>query len=151
MFVLQNRMNPLTLKIVAYADECSAIQRVRTEVFQLEQGVSPELEFDGLDDLSTHLLAYWEEQAVGTARLRPIAPCMVKIERVAVLAAYRGRRIGEALMQRAIAHLTTQGIVNVRLSSQLHAQAFYERLGFVPQGDVFEEAGIPHIYMQRDL
>lgn len=144
-------MNPLTLKIVAYADERDAIQRVRTEVFQVEQGVSPELEFDGLDDLSTHLVAYWEDQPVGTARLRAIAPQMVKIERVAVLAAYRGRRIGEALMQRAIAHLTAQGVVKARLSSQLHAQPFYERLGFVPQGSVFEEAGIPHIYMQRDL
>lgn len=151
MFVLQNCMNSLALKIVTYADECTAIQRVRTEVFQVEQGVSPELEFDGLDETSTHLLAYWENEAVGTARIRQITPELAKIERVAVLSTHRGRRIGNALMEEAIAYLMSQGIATVKLSSQLHAQAFYEKLGFVPQGEVFEEAGIPHIDMQRTL
>lgn len=144
-------MIPLLLKIVSYADERSAIQRVRTEVFQIEQGVAPELEFDGLDDTSTHLVAYWDSQAVGTARVRYLAPDIAKIERVAVLPSYRGRRIGEALMQQAIAHLKQQGVTKVKLSSQVHAQQFYEKLGFEPQGEVFEEAGIPHISMHQHL
>jgi predicted GNAT family N-acyltransferase len=37
----------------------------------------------------------------------------------------------------------------VYLNAQLHARAFYERLGFSPYGDVFLEANIEHIGMAR--
>jgi predicted GNAT family N-acyltransferase len=144
-------MDLLTLKLVTYANAPDTIQLIRTEVFQIEQGVSPELEFDGLDDISTHVLAYWEQTPVGTTRIRLLTPTVAKIERVAVRAAYRNRRIGEAMMRRAIAYLTEQGIPEVRLSSQLHATRFYEKLGFSAYGAEFEEAGIPHVMMNLQL
>lgn len=35
------------------------------------------------------------------------------------------------------------------MHAQTHAVAFYERLGWSAQGDVFDEAGIPHVVMLR--
>jgi predicted GNAT family N-acyltransferase len=33
--------------------------------------------------------------------------------------------------------------------AQLPVRGFYEKLGFTAYGDVYEEAGIPHISMER--
>ena len=37
------------------------------------------------------------------------------------------------------------------LDAQMHALAFYERLGYVAEGDVFMDAGIPHRHMRKRL
>ena len=48
-------------------------------------------------------------------------------------------------MQAAVAHFRSQpGVAQVTLGAQVTALGFYERLGFVAQGPVFEDAGIDH-------
>lgn len=136
-----------TIQVVAYRDAIAEIQAIRRQVFQQEQGVSAELEFDGLDDGAAHLLAYDQTQAIGTARTRKLSDGKAKIERVAVLAAYRGRGIGRQIMVAAIEHLRSQGVTAVKINAQLQVQNFYARLGFEAEGGVFEEAGISHITM----
>ena len=42
-------------------------------------------------------------------------------------------------------------IVAVALHAQRSAEAFYTRLGYLPHGEPFEEAGIAHIEMRRKL
>jgi predicted GNAT family N-acyltransferase len=39
----------------------------------------------------------------------------------------------------------------VLLHAQRSAEGFYSRLGFTPQGESFEEAGITHIEMVKAL
>ncbi|MNL75333.1 hypothetical protein D3C87_2011180 [compost metagenome] len=41
-----------------------------------------------------------------------------------------------------------EGVNELRLESQTHALAFYERLGFVAEGPEFDDAGIPHRLMR---
>ncbi len=129
-------------------DDCYA---VRTAVFCREQGVPADLEFDGLDDSCRHYLARIGRTAVGTARLRPLGSGNVKFERVAVLKDHRGRGIGWALMERALADARADGHGRALLHAQSHAGEFYRRLGFRQEGDGFMEAGIPHIRMSMDL
>jgi len=152
----------LTICRVDYAAAIAPIQAIRCQVFQQEQGVAESLEFDGEDEAAVHFLAYWGDRAVGTTRLRYLAGTAVtvpahvsppnpetvaKIERVAVLREYRGQCIGQKLMEAAIAYLHQQKITVIKLNAQLSVQKFYERLGFQPQGDIFDEADIPHITM----
>ncbi|MBW4649986.1 MAG: GNAT family N-acetyltransferase [Kastovskya adunca ATA6-11-RM4] len=144
-------MSDRILKVVTYADELDAIQRVRKTVFQQEQGVDPALEFDGQDEAAQHIVLYLDGQPVGTARLRYISDRLVKIERVAVVADYRGRGLGRQIMETALCVLRSQPVSVVKIHAQLTVQPFYEKLGFVPQGEVFEEAGIPHIEMRKSL
>lgn len=144
-------MGDLIFQVVTYSEALDAIQFVRKTVFQAEQGVDPALEFDGQDDAAQHIVAYLDQQPVGTARLRFLSDRLVKIERVAVLSAYRGQGLGRQIMEKAFLELRSQGIPNVKIHAQLAVQMFYEKLGFVPQGDVFDEAGIPHIAMTRSL
>ena len=144
------------IEVVSFEDAKVAIQMIRHQVFQQEQGVEPELDFDGLDALTPHFLVYRQEQPVGTARLRSLdTPSpekqSVKLERMAVLSAYRGQGIGRELLQVAIAFAQSQGFAEIRLNAQTQAKAFYQKLGFEPYGSEFYEAGIAHIAMKKYL
>lgn len=124
-----------------------AASEIRRIVFIDEQNVPQEEEWDGLDPECQHFLALLEGQPVGTARLLPDA----HIGRVAVLADARGSGIGVLLMKAAIEAARHAGHSQVALSAQVHALAFYERLGFVAHGEAFLDAGIPHREMTLSL
>lgn len=132
---------------VEFAREQAAIVMIRTRVFQEEQGVAPELEFDGRDATAEHLLAYLDDTPVGTARLRDLDRTTIKFERLAVLPEARGRGLGTQLMQAAIARARTLGYDRAIVHAQVYISTLYERLGFACSSDRFEEAGIPHIKM----
>ena len=137
---------------IAIAD---ALQReaafaLRLRVFCGEQGVPQDAELDEFEHEATHVVAMDGERVVGTLRWRPICGgARVKIERVAVSAELRGRGIGAALMRFALAKLDAQHLRDTILHAQMHAQAFYHRLGYVEEGLPFEEDGILHIKMRR--
>jgi predicted GNAT family N-acyltransferase len=120
---------------------CRALRRV---VFIEEQGVSEADELDDLDDSALHLLATDDGTAVGTARLLTFGNAG-KIGRVCVLHHMRGRGIGAALTRAAIgAFAGMDGVEKVKLSAQISALVFYEKLGFTAHGPVYIDAGIDH-------
>lgn len=144
-------MNQLTIKQVSYHDDSTRINSIRRQVFQEEQGVAPELEFDGKDESAQHLLAYWENQPVGTLRIRALDKDTAKIERLAVLPHARRKGIGKQLTQTAMNWAQAEGYRQIKLNSQTYIQAFYQQLGFESVGEEFEEAGIPHIQMIKKI
>lgn len=117
---------------------------LRRKVFIEEQGVSEADEIDHQDDQAIHLLATIDGQPMGSARLLLVGNTG-KIGRVCVLPAARGTGLGAALMRAAVQELRRQpGITRAKLGAQTHALGFYERLGFVAEGPVYDDAGIPH-------
>jgi predicted GNAT family N-acyltransferase len=106
------------------------------------------MEWDADDAGSLHFLVIdGAGQAIGCARLLPDG----HIGRMAVLPAWRGRGVGRALLAVVLDTAQERGHGMLRLSAQTHAAAFYARMGFVAVGSEYEEAGIPHIAMQRRL
>jgi predicted GNAT family N-acyltransferase len=142
-------MCQVVLKVVTYAEAAAAIQAIRQAVFQVEQGVDPALDFDGLDETAQHIVAYLDLEPIGTARIRYLTKQLAKIERVAVLAAYRGQGVGQQMMAAAVNFLDRQNMVESKVHAQIHTTAFYQKLGFQPQGEAFYEANILHIEMRR--
>jgi len=134
---------------VSHADAHVAIHDVRQRVFVQEQGIAAELERDALDPVSAHVLALDAEdgQPVGTGRLTPDG----RIGRMAVLASHRSRGVGEALLAALVEAGRRLGLAELHLHAQLPARDFYARQGFLPEGEVFEEAGIGHQQMRRRL
>lgn len=123
---------------------------IRHDVFCVEQKVDQDEEFDGLDGDCRQYLARQNGAAVGTARLRKACDGEVKIERVAVRAADRGKGIGKALMARTIKDARAAGAATIAIHAQCHAEAFYAALGFRRIGGIFDEANIPHVRMELD-
>ncbi|MDJ0657928.1 MAG: GNAT family N-acetyltransferase [Crocosphaera sp.] len=143
-------MKKITIKLTNYQDELEAIQNIRVDVFQKEQGVDPALEFDGNDHNCIQFLAYLDGEPVGTTRIRYIDESTAKIERLAVLSKARGQGIGTALLKTAIAFIQGQkNYQKIIIHAQVYIQALYEKLGFQPIGDRFIEGDILHIKMVK--
>ncbi len=127
------------------ASDRQALLDIRREVFIEEQGVPELRERDGLDARCWHVLAHDDAgRPIGCGRLTPDH----KIGRMAVLAAWRGRGVGAALLRELLARARALGWSEVGLAAQVSALGFYEREGFVPFGERFEDAGLPHQAMR---
>jgi predicted GNAT family N-acyltransferase len=140
----------LEIKPVTYQQQFELIKYIRTEVFQKEQKVPYELEFDRKDDKAIHFLAYLNEEAIGTLRIRNIDEQTVKIERLAVLPQFRNQGIGTKIMEKALEFIKIQGNYTAIIHAQEYIKNMYLKLGFVATGTPFEEAGIPHIKMIKN-
>jgi predicted GNAT family N-acyltransferase len=123
---------------------------LRFEVFVDEQGVPRELEADEFDPHATHLVAIRGDQVIGTLRMLEHEGA-AKIGRVAVRATARRAGVGARLMDRAAAIASVRGFAEIVLHGQVAAADFYRRLGYVEEGDPFDEAGIPHIAMRKKI
>lgn len=144
-------MENFTIQWATLPQDLPKIYKIRYLVFQLEQGVSSTQEFDGHDEQADHVLVYLGQTAVGTARVRSLQEQTRKLERFAILPAARGIGLGRHLMDFILQELTAQSIAIVWLNAQVPVQPFYEKFGFTAEGDVFEEAGMPHIRMKKLL
>jgi predicted GNAT family N-acyltransferase len=142
------KQGPFSVCEVAWSEAAAALAAVRRQVFVVEQNVPEALEWDGLDDDAIHLLATIADgSAIGCARI--LAPG--KIGRMAVLEAWRGRGVGSALLQAAIAVCRARGWPVALLSAQTHALVFYARAGFTVCSGEYLDAGIPHRDMKLML
>lgn len=130
-----------------WASMAPALEVIRREVFIVEQLVPEEMEWDADDVTSVHALALLDGQPVGCGRLLPDG----HIGRMAVRASHRSTGIGRALLQALLAEARRRGMREVVLHAQTHALRFYETQGFVADGPVFDEAGIPHRRMSQAL
>lgn len=120
------------------------LEHVRRRVFILEQRVPEEEEWDEDDAASVHVLAVRNREPVGTGRLTPAG----KIGRLAVLSEFRGRGMGGRILGMLMQEAARRGLPEVVLHAQVQALPFYDKHGFVAEGEVFEEAGIPHRRMR---
>lgn len=135
-----------TVKSGTWTELKTDASAVRYAVFVQEQKVPLSIEMDDQDGFCVHAVAYDGDQPIATGRLLPDA----NIGRMAVLADYRGQGIGALVLQQLMAAAQQRGDKAVFLSAQLHALGFYERHGFEPYGDVYEDANIPHRMMRYE-
>lgn len=131
-----------------YAVDFADLRAVREPVFVVEQQVPIEEEWDELDPQCRHVIARdAANRPIGTGRLTPER----KIGRMAVLAEWRGKGVGDALMEALMDEARALGWPEVSLNAQTHAMPFYARHGFEAFGEEFMEAGIPHRKMRKAL
>ena len=124
------------------------VYALRRRVFIEEQGIAEEHELEGDDGACIHTVLYEGDVPVSTGRVKITAADYI-IGRVATPAEFRGRGYATAVMQALIKACCIMGGERQILHAQLSAQGFYDKLGFVPYGEVFDEAGIPHISMEH--
>ncbi len=129
------------------SEEFPQAMEIRLKVFVEEQQVPVEEEYDSHDDTAQHFGVFLEGQLVGTGRL-VTQDQIGRIGRVAILSEYRGRGFGSRLINTIIATGQKQGLEEFVLGAQIQALDFYAQLGFVVEGEVFIDGGIPHRTMR---
>ncbi|MCR1295609.1 GNAT family N-acetyltransferase [Enterobacter kobei] len=132
-----------------------ALLRLRCEVFVVEQ-TCPYQDIDG-DDLTgenRHILGWKDNELVAYARILKSEDDFepVVIGRVIVSNKARGEKLGYQLMEKTLDACREQWPDKaLYLGAQAHLQPFYGNFGFTPVTDVYDEDGIPHIGMAREV
>ncbi|MBP9085910.1 MAG: GNAT family N-acetyltransferase [Kofleriaceae bacterium] len=130
-----------------------AILQLRQAVFVVEQKCAY-LDADGCDAMARHLCGHDGVGLVAYARLVPagIKHAEPSIGRVLIVERARGTGVGKALMRNAVARMGSLFAgAPIVLGAQAHLQRFYAEFGFEVFGEPYDEDGIPHINMRRDL
>ena len=139
------------MRRIEVTQDLATCYRLRHRVFVEEQGVPVEEEIDALDPTAIHLLALQDGRPAGTARI-VLSDGTAKIGRVCVLPEARGTGLGADLIRAAVEIARqTPNTMRVVLGAQVHALAFYEKLGFTAFGPVYDDAGIDHRDMEMTL
>ena len=125
---------------------------IRRTVFIEEQHIPLSIEIDSLENECLHAVLYTDtHQAIATARMLPVNETTWKIQRVAVLKSYRGKKFGHTLLNEIIRLAKEKQMTGLILNAQQASIEFYKKLGFEEVGELFFEAAIPHQSMKRLL
>jgi predicted GNAT family N-acyltransferase len=144
----------IEIKIATNENEKKEAFKIRELVFQIEQSIPKDLDFDGKDDMCDHFIAYKNDIAVGTGRLRYSlidTKMLAKVERMAVLPEQRGKGIGKVIMQKMHDYLKEKNVHEVTLHVQQPLKSFYEKFGYEQIGEAFLDADRPHIAMRLEI
>ena len=142
--------NNLKIEIVKWIDEHESLTMIREKVFIKEQKVTPQLEWDGIDEKAIHFLVYKDEKAIGCARALVIENHM-QLGRMAILKEYRGEGIGSNLIEKAVTTAKLNQLSSIDISAQCHAIDFYKKFGFKVTSDIYLDAEIPHRDMKLEF
>lgn len=135
------------------AAELYAILRLRNEVFVVEQHCVFQ-DADNKDQQSYHLMGWKGDHLAAYTRLVPKGVTFPynSIGRVATSPLNRGDGTGRALMKKSIDVCEALfGRETIKIGAQLYLKRFYESYGFVQTGEVYDEDGIDHIHMLRNV
>ena len=91
-----------------------------------------------------------DSPSIGGLLLRP-ADAELKMRQVAVRADLQGRGVGRSLVEASEAYALSHGFERIVLHARTSAVPFYLALGYETEGDEFEEVGIPHLFMFKNL
>jgi len=144
-------MNELDYRLVTGGAELQKAFEVRRQVFVKEQCISEDLVFDEYDREALHVVVKDGERVIGSARVQFLVNNQAKLERMAVLNRYRRKGIGRKMLLFLDTVLRDKQVKQVIIHAQHDVAPFYKSCGFDQVGLPFQEAGIKHIEMHRQL
>lgn len=127
-----------------YASELDLRFRVLREPLGFQRH---QVRFAGEDD-ALHLVAVREARVVGCVLFDFASG---RLRAMAVLPDGQRSGIGRQLVERLEHTLRLRGVRQVTLHARMPAIGFYERLGYVAEGEPFTEIGLLHQAMARVL
>lgn len=132
--------------------ELAAALALRTEVFVGEQGVPAEEEVDDLDTHAIHLVVVDADGTVqATCRVFSDGEDAMRVGRLCVRACARRRGLGAALLAEAEREARAAGAGRMVMNAQTAVISLYEAIGYEPRGERFDEVGIEHLAMEKEL
>ncbi len=140
------------VRFASTTEDRDAAFELRRAVFEVEQGVPRPLDRDAYDQNAHHVVVFDRAgRCVGTGRVVRLSTRTCQIGRMAVAAGERRHGIGAAILESLERMASLRGVSEILVHAQLPAQAFYANRGFVSDGGVFEQQGVPHVLMRKVL
>jgi predicted GNAT family N-acyltransferase len=157
-------MSPATVTVRRCETEhaLDLCKRLRWTVFVEEQNVPPSLEHDEHDRLPVgdeprapvhalvEMIVEGREVPCAAGRFIWKSDTVAKMQRMAVIDDARKLGVGRKLLAFLEGEARSRGAKKFTLGAQLHARGFYEKNGYTVVSDVFDDAGIPHVTMEKD-
>lgn len=140
----------ITTKWFSGVDDLTDAHKIRKEVFIKEQGVPYDIEIDGTDSYAISLVLYYDSNPIATGRIIMIEDNYT-LGRICVLKEYRNKKVGVQLVDALCDKAYSIGAESIHIHAQSAVLDFYKKLGFIPYGDEYKEAGIIHKSMQKKL
>ena len=128
-----------------------AILRIREEIMRKPIGLSLSAQDTADDAASAHVWLKVGGVITGTAKLVPLDDNTLKLRMMAVLPWARGTGIGRLVARFCEGYAAGRGYTRIVLDARLTVEGFYQKLGYEALGDIFEQVGIPHVFMSKDL
>ena len=122
---------------------------LRSEIFVVEQDCVYQ-DLDYLDQHCLHVLGHIDDKLVAYTRIAPKGQSYedyTSIGRVLVQKKYRGKNYGEEIMRHSNKVAIAEFNHPIKISAQVYAIPFYERLGYKSIGQEYLEDDIHHIGM----
>ena len=133
----------LNIRKAVTRSDFSALFKLRKKVYVEELNVPSELEFDEYDETAFHFVVEIDELIVGTARL-VISGFNGNIGRVCISKDFRRKGLGTKLIKSIIDVSIDIGLHRLIVEAKVKAIPFYEKIGFVADGNQYLEVGVPH-------
>lgn len=138
------------IKVVTTDYLSVAAKFIREEVFMKEQGFT--VEFDHIDETANCVVIYEDQIPMACCRyFKSDKTGEYVIGRLAVLKEYRGRHLGEQLLETVEAAVKNAGGTKISLSAQVQAEGFYEKQGYLKKGNIYYDEHCEHVHMEKIL
>jgi GNAT superfamily N-acetyltransferase len=124
---------------------------LRNEVLRRPLGLAFSPEQLAAEVGSIHLSAYDEHTLLGCLNLLPLPDGEIKMRSVAVRPDLQRAGVGTALIKHSELLATQEGFRRMMLHARETAVPFYQRLGYVIEGERFEQVTLPHFKMYKIL
>ncbi|MEM7434340.1 MAG: GNAT family N-acetyltransferase [Myxococcota bacterium] len=98
----------------------------------------------------THVAGYLDGELRATCLLVD-EPGKVRMKRVAVATSVQGQGIGTGLLAFCEEYARAKDADEIYAHARENAVRFYERAGYTSEGDYFDEVGIPHMLVRKQL
>lgn len=139
-------------KNIELLEECLNVRRA---VFQVEKGIPKDIdvdEYDCMNDECEHFLIRYDNESVGTVRCKlDIEEKEIRLQRFCILSDYRKLGLGRSLLEFMDVYYQNKGFEWIRLDSKFAVHGFYEKSGYYVVSDVFMEAGVEHVKMEKRI
>jgi predicted GNAT family N-acyltransferase len=145
-------MDVISIKVLPFnsTSQLKSIE-LRNEILRKPLGLAFTKEELESESNQYHLAAVSDENIVGILLLNPMENQIVKMRQVAVSLSYQNRGIGKQMVLYSEEFALEKGFKKMILNARLTAVPFYMMLGYKCSGNQFEEVGIPHYFMYKQL
>ena len=133
------------------AADLDAALAIRQRVFTEEQGIPAELELDGHDEASYHILVLCDDQPVATGRWREEPAGEADLARIAVVKEHRGKKLSAVVVMELEAWARDLGMRRAWLEPHIYLERLYGGLGYLKAGMAAKAGDHQLIRMEKEL